>query len=104
MIARISSAVFASGDHAYWLRAATPLNRDHSSETTTWCSSTERPARARRADSNMGYTWVGMTRPRACSASLVPGWSVPNRSGAGVSSDCFDQSSQSPVFLASNRV
>ena len=51
---RISSAVFASRIHAYGLAAATSLKRAHSSLMTRWWSSTERPAAARMAVSNIG--------------------------------------------------
>ncbi len=57
---RISSADSAVRIHAFGLSAATALNRDHSSLMVARWSAGERPARARMAVSNIGYTWTGM--------------------------------------------
>ena len=51
---RISSAVRRSWLQAYGLVDATSLNPAHSSETKRECSSTVRPASARRAFSKIG--------------------------------------------------
>ena len=59
---RISSGEYAVRDHASGLSAATAANVAHSSLTCRWCSSTLRPASARSAVSNSGYTWSA--RPR----------------------------------------
>ncbi len=56
----ISSGDFASRIQAYSLPAATWLRSDHSAPRCCWCSSTVRPAAARRAVSNIGYTCTGM--------------------------------------------
>ena len=56
----ISSGDFASRIHAYSLPAATWLRSDQSLPRCRWCSSTVRPAAARSAVSNIGYTCTGM--------------------------------------------
>src|SRR4051812_36694609 len=55
---QISSGVYAAGDHAYGLRAATAASRDHRSPIARWCASTVWPDAWRIAVSNSGYTWV----------------------------------------------
>ena len=66
----ISAAVNASWIHALGLVAATSLKPAHSPAMSEVWSATERPADARSAFSNIGYTCTGMKIPRACSA----GW------------------------------
>ena len=73
---RICSAVFASRIQAFGLSAATALKRAHSSLIRTRCSSGERPAAARMAVSNIGYTCTGITIWRAISA----GWFITSSS------------------------
>ncbi len=103
---RISSAVIAVRSHACGLFAATSEKRDHSSLATTCCSSTVRPAAARMAVSNIGYTCTGMAMPRASSASWFIVRSSPMSRGMRPSG-AFGQPSvatSTPAALARPRV
>ena len=102
---RISSAVRASGDHAYGLVAATAEKPAHSSDTRRWCSSTVSPLAARSAFSKIGYTCVGITSDAAISTSFVPGFSMPTDAGIGVvAGSCVVHSSHDLSLRASSRV
>ena len=96
---RISSADFGSRIHALGLAAATALNLAHSSLILTWCSSTDSPAAARIAVSNIGYTWTGITIPRATSVGWFITSSSPSRRGVAPSG-AFGQSNWCPALRA----
>ena len=100
----ISSGARNSGDQAYGLVEATAENRDHSPAILAWCSSNDSPAAARSAFSKIGYTWVGSISEWADSASLVPGRSMPSRSGGGTSAGWLVQSRAWPARPASMRL
>ena len=79
---RISSAEWPLRSHAYGLSTATAAKRDHSSLMWRWWSSTDRPACARSAVSNSGYTWIGIMISRARSSGRFMSRSSETSSGA----------------------